>query len=300
MSPVVDATAESGRDEAIQQAADAVRAGEVIVLPTDTVYGVACDAFNPGAVESLLEAKGRGRDMPPPVLVPSPRTVDGLATDVPGYARDLIRTFWPGPLTLVLIAQPSLQWDLGETNGTVALRMPNDDLCVAVLSEVGPMAVTSANRTGHAPAHTVTEAATQLGPAVSVYLDGGERSDVAPSTIVDCTGPEPVVLREGTITYDQIAEIAAPHLGPGPDDDSDDATSQLLTPEEEAALNAQMAADDAAMESPHGEFYTGQDEPALDAPTGHTPIELDTDEPETTELPIVRPEPEHPNHRGES
>ncbi|WP_083541972.1 L-threonylcarbamoyladenylate synthase [Kribbia dieselivorans] len=294
MSPVVDATSERGRDEAIQQAADAVRAGEVIVLPTDTVYGVGCDAFNPGAVESLLEAKGRGRDMPPPVLVPSPRTVDGLATDVPGYARDLIRTFWPGPLTLIFVAQPSLQWDLGETNGTVALRMPHDDICVAVLSEVGPMAVTSANRTGHPPAHTVTEAATQLGPAVSIYLDGGERRDVAPSTIVDCTGDRPVVLREGAITPEQIAEIAAPHLeaNTGLEDDTD-GTTEALTPDDEAALNAQLAADEASLESPHGQFFTGDDATELDAPLSRFSTDFDDDEPETTELPVVRRQPDN-------
>ena len=141
-----------GARDGVAKAVEAVRAGEIVVLPTDTVYGVGADAFSAEAVASLLAAKGRGREMPPPVLVPSVRTVDGLATDVPAWARDLIREFWPGPLTLVFKAQSSLMWDLGETNGTVALRMPQDDIALAVLTEVGPMAVTSANLTGQPPA----------------------------------------------------------------------------------------------------------------------------------------------------
>ena len=138
-----DCTTPEGRHECVATAADAVRRGEVVVLPTDTVYGVGADAFNPDAVAAVLAAKGRDRHMPPPVLVPHARTVDGLAIDVPPYARDLMERFWPGPLTLVLLAQPSLMWDLGETNGTVALRIPQDETAIALLTEVGPMAVTT-------------------------------------------------------------------------------------------------------------------------------------------------------------
>ena len=126
-----------------------MRDGELVVLPTDTLYGIGADAFAPDAVRALLDAKGRGRDMPPPVLVPDARTVDGLATEVPDHARDLVARSGPGPLTLVLRAQPSLIWDLGDTGGTVALRMPDDPVALALLREVGPMAVSSANRTGH-------------------------------------------------------------------------------------------------------------------------------------------------------
>ena len=146
MSPVYDCTTESGRAEGVAKAVEAVRDGKVVVLPTDTVYGVGADAFSEDAVAAVLAAKGRGRDMPPPVLVPNVRTVDGLATDVPAWARDLIKEFWPGPLTLVFRAQTSLMWDLGETNGTVALRMPQDEIALELLGEVGPMAVTSANQ----------------------------------------------------------------------------------------------------------------------------------------------------------
>lgn len=207
MSPVYDCTTPEGLAEGVAKAADAVRDGEVVVIPTDTVYGVGADAFSAEAVASVLAAKGRGREMPPPVLVPSVRTVDGLASRVSDWARALIETFWPGPLTLVFEAQPSLMWDLGDTNGTVALRMPRDDVALALLNEVGPLAVTSANLTGQPPATTVTDAAAQLGAAVAVYLDGGPTTSYDVSTIVDCTGEEPVILREGAISRDQVMAV---------------------------------------------------------------------------------------------
>jgi tRNA threonylcarbamoyl adenosine modification protein (Sua5/YciO/YrdC/YwlC family) len=219
MSPVYDCTTESGRAEGVAKAVEAVRDGKVVVIPTDTVYGVGADAFSQDAVAAVLAAKGRGREMPPPVLVPNVRTVDGLATEVPPWARDLIREFWPGPLTLIFKAQSSLMWDLGETNGTVALRMPQDDVALEVLAEVGPMAVTSANRTGQPPATTVTDAAAQLGAAVEVYLDAGRRADNVPSTIVDCTGEEPSILREGALGADRLAAVLDTHFPPeGPED----------------------------------------------------------------------------------
>lgn len=206
MSPVVDATS-SDRTEGVAATVDAVRRGEVVVIPTDTVYGIGADAFDSEAVAAVLSAKGRGREMPPPVLIPDQRTVDGLARAVPAWARLLIDQLWPGPLTLVLLAQPSLHWDLGETAGTVALRMPDDEVALDVLRETGPMAVTSANRTGEPAATTITDAAVQLGPAVSVYLDGGPRTGQEPSTIIDCTGELPVVLRQGAVTRERLEEI---------------------------------------------------------------------------------------------
>lgn len=207
--PVFECTDEAGREAGIAAAVSAVGRGELVVLPTDTVYGVGCDAFTAPAVAALLAAKGRGREMPPPVLVPSPRTVDGLAIDVPAYARDLMRAFWPGALTLVLKAQPSLRWDLGETNGTVAVRMPADDTTLMVLSETGPLAVTSANRTGEAAALTCADAVAALGPAVSVYLDGGTAPGGEASTIVDCTRADPVILRHGALNPDQLRGVLA-------------------------------------------------------------------------------------------
>ncbi len=207
MSPVFDCTTEHGRADAIPKAAVGVRAGGLVVLPTDTLYGVGADAFSAEAVRDLLAAKGRGTDMPPPVLVPDARTVDGLATEVPDYARALIDAFWPGPLTLVLRAQPSLAWDLGETRGTVALRMPDDPIALELLREVGPMAVSSANRTGHPASRTVVEAASQLGASVEFYLDGGPTSGGLASTIVDCTREEPIVLRRGALSQEDVMAV---------------------------------------------------------------------------------------------
>lgn len=208
MSPVFDCSSESMRREGLAKAAEALREGKLVVLPTDTLYGIGADAFNREAVENLLAAKGRGRHMPPPVLVGDLRTIDGLAIDVPDYVRELVEALWPGPLTVVLKAQPSLTWDLGDTNGTVALRMPDHELALALLREVGPMAVSSANVTGWPAARTMVDAATQLGSAVFVYLDGGPVGEGLPSTIVDCTTQTPTILREGALTEEQLA----PHL----------------------------------------------------------------------------------------
>nr|WP_228047031.1 L-threonylcarbamoyladenylate synthase [Saccharopolyspora sp. HNM0983] len=188
-------------------AATAVRAGGLVVLPTDTVYGIGADAFDPNAVAALLSAKGRGPDMPVPVLVGSWSTVDGLVMSVPRQARLLIEAFWPGGLSIVLPQAPSLSWDLGNTRGTVNLRMPLHPIALDLLREVGPMAVSSANRSGLPPAASAEEARDQLGEAVSVYLDGGPSGDPVPSTIVDLTGQRPVVLREGAIGVDELAEV---------------------------------------------------------------------------------------------
>jgi tRNA threonylcarbamoyl adenosine modification protein (Sua5/YciO/YrdC/YwlC family) len=207
MSPVIDCTNEQGLAEGVAAAAEAVRRGEVVVLPTDTVYGMGVDAFAPEAVAAVLTAKGRGREMPLPVLVPNQQTVDGLAADVPAYARDLIRAFWPGPLTLVMHAQSSLMWDLGETNGTVAVRMPRNDAALRLLTEVGPMAVTSANISGQPPAASILDAAAQLGSAVSVYLETGPSAGGLASTILDCTHQVPVILRAGGVSAGQIQEV---------------------------------------------------------------------------------------------
>ena len=207
MSPVFDCTTPEGRADAVPKAGAGVRDGRLVVLPTDTVYGIGADAFSAEAVQSLLEAKGRGRDMPPPVLVADARTVDGLAVDVPDYARALIERFWPGPLTLVLKAQPSLRWDLGDTAGTVAVRMPDDETALALLREVGPMAVSSANRTGYPASRTIVDAATQLGPSVEFYLDAGPVTGGLASTIVDCTRERPVVLRHGALAEDEVMAV---------------------------------------------------------------------------------------------
>jgi L-threonylcarbamoyladenylate synthase len=198
----------SERSTGLERAADAVRRGELVVLPTDTVYGLGTDAFSPDAVAGLLAAKGRGRDLPVPVLVGSPRTLDGIATQISPAARSLVEAFWPGGLTLVAKVQPTLQWDLGETGGTVAVRMPLHLVAIELLQETGPMAVSSANKSGHPPATTADEAIEQLGEAVSVYLDGGPAGEPVPSTIVDVSGPVPRLLRVGAVSQEALREVA--------------------------------------------------------------------------------------------
>jgi tRNA threonylcarbamoyl adenosine modification protein (Sua5/YciO/YrdC/YwlC family) len=192
----------------VDAAVASLRRGELAVLPTDTVYGIAADAFSPAAVRRLLEAKGRTREMPVPVLVGSWRTLDGLAEAVTPVARSLVEAFWPGPLTLVVRSASSLAWDLGETRGTVAVRMPLHPVALAVLEQTGPLGVSSANRTGLPPATDAAEAARQLGSAVSVYLDGGPTEGTEPSTIVDLTGEVPRLMRAGALATAQLLEVA--------------------------------------------------------------------------------------------
>jgi len=198
------------REEAVTAASLAVQRGELIAIPTDTVYGIGADAFDADAVNDLLKAKGRGRDMPPPILVSSATTVDALAADLPGYARALIEEFWPGPLTLVCRQQPSLQWDLGDTRGTVAIRMPDHDVALAVLERTGPLAVSSANKTGQ-PAATDADAVLEmLGEDVAVVVDAGTSPGGQSSTIIDVTGPQGRVLRRGALSIDDLNEALEP------------------------------------------------------------------------------------------
>jgi tRNA threonylcarbamoyl adenosine modification protein (Sua5/YciO/YrdC/YwlC family) len=207
MSMVYDCAVAETREAGLSSAASVIRSGRLVVFPTDTVYGLGCDAFNSDAVRSLLSAKGRGGSMPASVLVGSWSTVDGLVLSVPSAGRQLIEAFWPGGLSLVLTAAPSLAWDLGDTRGTVMVRMPLHPVAIELLREVGPIAQSSANRTGQPPATNVDEARDQLGDSVGVYLDGGPSGEAVPSTIVDLTGDDPVVLREGAVSLAAIGEV---------------------------------------------------------------------------------------------
>jgi tRNA threonylcarbamoyl adenosine modification protein (Sua5/YciO/YrdC/YwlC family) len=202
-----DCTDPEQRDTGIASAISALKGGRLVVMPTDTVYGIGADAFDGEAVAALLAAKGRGRNMPVPVLVGSWHTIQGLVYSVPNSAKELIRAFWPGALSLVVRQAPSLQWDLGDANGTVMLRMPLHPVAIELLREVGPMAVSSANISGRPPAVTAAQAREQLGDLVEVYLDGGPADQQAASTIVDLTGAHPRVLREGPVTLDAIADV---------------------------------------------------------------------------------------------
>ncbi|PWC07324.1 L-threonylcarbamoyladenylate synthase [Mycetocola zhujimingii] len=228
MSRLFDSSVESDLLTGMRLARTALRRGELVVIPTDTVYGIAADAFSPRAVQRLLDAKGRTRQSPPPVLVPGVQTLEALAAVIPDAVRKLVDAFWPGGLTIVLPAQPSLAWDLGDTDGTVAVRMPDNRIALELLTETGPLAVSSANLTGQPAATTATAAEAMLGDTVEVYLDGGESSSVA-STIVDATrliapGGRLSILREGAVSREQIRDVIGDLLEEGaPEDGVSDA-----------------------------------------------------------------------------
>ncbi len=207
MSARYDCTDAAQRVTGLAEAAASLRKGDLAVIPTDTVYGLAADAFSPPAVTGLLTAKGRDRQMPPPVLVGTVRAATALVEDLSASGKDLIDEFWPGPLTLVLRANRNLIWDLGDTKGTVAVRMPLHEIALELLKETGPLAVSSANRSGAPPATTAADAEAQLGEAVAVYLDGGPCSADVPSTIVDLTGAVPKLLRRGVISIARLREV---------------------------------------------------------------------------------------------
>jgi len=201
------------RDRGIGDAVAAVQRGELVVLPTDTVYGIGVDAFAPRGVDALLAAKGRGRDMPVPVLVGSWSSIDGLVDAVSPQVRELIQAFWPGGLTIVVRHSLRLAWDLGDSAGTVAVRMPLHPVALEVLRAVGPMGVSSANRSGQPAATTAGEARAQLGDDVAVYLEAGSTGDDTPSTIVDCTDSAPRLLRAGAVPFDALREVL-PDIAP--------------------------------------------------------------------------------------
>lgn len=206
------------RDRGVEAAIEAVKRGDLVVLPTDTVYGIGADAFKPWSVTNLLNAKGRDRSMPTPVLVGSRHTLDGLVLSLPQTARDLVEAFWPGALTVIVEQAPSLQWDLGDSAGTVAVRMPLHPVALELLRETGPMAVSSANKTGRPPAVTAAEAREQFEYSVRVYLEAGPAGDSAspplPSTIVNCTTPEPTVLRAGALSVEVLRTVVPGIVAP--------------------------------------------------------------------------------------
>jgi tRNA threonylcarbamoyl adenosine modification protein (Sua5/YciO/YrdC/YwlC family) len=233
---------------AYRAAVDAIEAGDLVVLPTDTVYGIAADAFKADAVQRLLDAKGRGRDMPPPVLISVVESLDALATDVPDAGRKLCEAFWPGPLTVICHAQSSLMWDLGDTQGTVALRVPDHENTRELLSRTGPLAVSSANLSGQPAALDVYDAEEQLLDAVAVFLDGGAVTGGEPSTIVDLTGDVPHIVRIGALSVEQIREIVP------------EATTDLPPAENPEAENQNL-------DNEKAEDEKAEDEKAEDEPT---------------------------------
>jgi tRNA threonylcarbamoyl adenosine modification protein (Sua5/YciO/YrdC/YwlC family) len=238
----------------IEAAKEAISKGELIVLPTDTVYGVGADAFTPWAVARLLAAKGRGRDMPPPVLVGTVRAATALVDDFGPFGQDLIDEFWPGGLTLVARSTPTLAWDLGETRGTVAVRMPLHAAALDLLKKTGPMAVSSANSTGNPAATTADEAVEQLGDSIAVYLDGGPCGGGVASTIIDLTGSVPRLLRAGAIGMDRLREVATLVTG-----------EEVTPPADDAALD-DAAPDDTAPADDTADTFDGPPDIPSDSP----------------------------------
>jgi L-threonylcarbamoyladenylate synthase len=262
--------------QGIAEAEAALRRGELVVLPTDTVYGIAGEAFDPVAVELLLKAKGRGRNMPPPVLVGTVRAAMALVMDLADTGKDLIDEFWPGGLTLVCRSSPTLVWDLGETKGTVAVRMPLHHVALDLLKKTGPLAVSSANASGQPPATTVDEAMAQLGDAVSVYLDDGPCAGDVPSTIVDLTGSVPRLLRRGVIPVERLQEVVPLAL-------MDDVDSGDVVPED---VPEDLVPEDVADVVP-------EDVPEDETPEGHAPLnEAPGDAPEAAPEGPAGPVPE--------
>lgn len=250
MTTTYNCMADDERSAGLEHARRAILEKKCVVFPTDTVYGIAADAFSPQAVTMLLVSKGRGRNMPPPVLIPRLNALDGLATDVFPEARQLAEAFWPGGLTLILHAQPSLDWDLGDTKGTVALRIPADEVARELLTVTGPLAVSSANRTGQAPAQTAFEARSQLAESVEVYLEGGfrpvEGTEALPSTIVDATSLPLKVVREGAVSLERLREVVPGVL------DIDGNAGADATAGPDAAAAADATAEPDAVTEPEG------------------------------------------------
>jgi L-threonylcarbamoyladenylate synthase len=218
MTTVYDCLDPVSRREGLDAAITAARGGRLVVLPTDTVYGIGADAFSPSAVRDLLTAKGRGPDMPVPVLVGSWATLSGLVLSIPEMARTLMEAFWPGGLSIILEHAPSLTWNLGDTRNTVMVRMPLHPVALELLRGVGPMAVSSANIHGMLPSTTISQAQNQLAQSVGVYLDAGPSPVGVASTIVDLTGERPLVRRVGAVSIERLRAVLPGVVVPGEDD----------------------------------------------------------------------------------
>lgn len=240
MAEIVDVTGD-GRARGVARAVEALRDGLLVGLPTDTVYGVAADAFDPRGTTRLFEAKQRPRSVPLPVFVRSPKQLIGLTPEVPPVADALMAAFWPGPLTLVVSVEGNLKWDLGDTEGTVSVRMPLDDVALDVVRTVGPTAVTGANAVGLAAPRSAEEVQEQLGERIALILDDGPRHAGATSTVVDLTRSVPHILRQGALDEELVLAVARGELDP-------------------VAAAARLAAGDDAPESQVGDEVADEDE----------------------------------------
>jgi len=188
---------------AVAEAARVLSDGWPVGIPTDTVYGLAVDPFQPGAADRIFEAKRRSRDLILPVLVAGLDQARLMADVLPDGALALMGRFWPGALTVVVRGRPGSTADLGDDDGTVGVRCPAHPVARALCEAAGPLATTSANLHGQAPLVTAAEVASTFGAAVPVVLDGGP-STGHPSTVVDCTTSAPRILRQGDVAWDEV------------------------------------------------------------------------------------------------
>jgi L-threonylcarbamoyladenylate synthase len=188
---------------AIQRGLEVLRNGGVIAFPTDTVYGIAVPVFDAAGIERLYEIKERGSLKAIAVLIGDSDQIESLACGVPEMARPLMEHFWPGPLTLVISSLPSLPANLSP-GPTVGVRMPDHPFTLAFLRQSGPLATTSANLSGGENSLDASQVLDQLGGRIELILDGGKTAGGMPSTVVDCTGNTPVILRQGPISEDDL------------------------------------------------------------------------------------------------
>ena len=189
----------------IEQAVKAVKNNKLIVLPTDTVYGIGASPNERNNIKAILQAKGRGGEKPPPILVANIEQAKTFAI-VENKFLALLEKFWPGALTVILPMRPETNWDLGDKNSTVAVRIPDDELAIKILEQTGPLAVTSANLTTMPPALEIEKAIEYFGDKVAAYIDGGKAKLGVSSTIVDLCGDEYKILRQGDVSKEMLQE----------------------------------------------------------------------------------------------
>ena len=205
---VIKVSANNPQPEAIRLAADAIRRGELVVFPTETVYGLAADALNDFAVRRVFEVKGRYHSLPLPVQVASVADLPKVASEIPEAAAKLAEAFWPGPLTLVLPKNESVSALIGAGSNTVGVRIPDHPVALALLREVGtPIVATSANVSGEEPAVQAACAVRRLGNAVAIVLDAGECKLGKASTVVDVSVYPPRIVRHGAISVAEILKV---------------------------------------------------------------------------------------------
>ena len=191
--------------QAIPRAWAVLQRGGLVAIPTDTVYGVAADAFSPAGIDRLYEAKGRDAAKAIPVLLGELEQLSRVAAALPPYAYRLARAFWPGALTLVVASHPSLPPNLSPAP-TVGVRMPDHPLALALLRRAGPLATTSANLSGGPNPLTAQDVLAQLDGRIELVLDGGACPGGVPSTVVDATRNELSILRQGPITLAMLQQ----------------------------------------------------------------------------------------------